>query len=227
MRAKEFILEDYADDFESAEEEKALALHDQWVETMEVLRRDCQPFLKSIDYDVGRYHLWRGDRTAFSNTVEPIVQMTTRMDRLPKDMPIQIHHLLDQYFLTKFGFKYRSQATFATHDYTEAKDYGTPYLFFPIGQFDICYSPHISDLFKYLEDSSIFMDVGNLLNHDEDEAAYQELANDLNQFKYTTQASATAAIDSRCELMIKCKSFYLINCDKFGVIPNDFDILNT
>lgn len=82
-------------------------------------------------------------------------KFSVRSDRKPRDMPKDLHNLLDKTFLEMFGWKARSEGVFVTSGATWEGEKDS--LFFPIGKFKYIWSPRINDL--YMEERTIKMDM--------------------------------------------------------------------
>lgn len=123
------------------------------------LTKDCGLFLKELEktgspipknaksIPTSLRWLLRGTM----KSVDKIKKFTPRTDRRPKDTPDKLHNLFDKEFRKRFGWAARSEGVFVTSNYKEAKSYGTPYIFFPIGRYDYIWSPKIADLYDKYE----------------------------------------------------------------------------
>ncbi|WP_198120343.1 hypothetical protein [Massilia rhizosphaerae] len=73
-----------------------------------------------------------------------------RKDRIPRNMPQEIHDRADAWFNEKFGVRYRSQALFVTSSMFIATNYATTpenvVRVIPIGPYRYCWSKKCSDL---------------------------------------------------------------------------------
>ena len=114
-----------------------------------LLKRDCAPYLKQLKGI--KNFIYRGT----NHQVERIRKFKARENRTPTDTDIRVHNMLDSIFRKKFGWKARSEGVFTSSD-TNLPDYGTTYLFFPIGQFKYLWSPKIDDLYGYLDGQDIY-----------------------------------------------------------------------
>ena len=114
-------------------------------EVMTNIERDCQPFLKQSD----RVY-YRGSNSA--NVAKMIQFVRPRSNRRPKDMPQHVHDALDKSFKKYFGWKVRSEGVFAGDRTGVIGQYGSLFLFFPIGKFKYVYSPYIKDLYMHIND---------------------------------------------------------------------------
>lgn len=75
---------------------------------------------------------------------------TPRTKRKPVDTPIEVHNVVDQWFKQHFGVKVRSVGVFVSTNKQQAASYGGPCYVFPRGQFTLIGSPHVRDLYDYL-----------------------------------------------------------------------------
>jgi len=153
-------------------------------ELLELIKRDCQPFIKSNVDGL----MFRGMR----NKGVGAFKQSVRADRKPKNMAPEIHTKIDDWFQTKFGIKARSETVFVTGDFADARSYGKVYAILPIGEFDFVWSPNVGDLF--------------LMFHNEKEA---DVPDRLEELKYQT-TDLKAAIDSYYEIMVRCKQYYAV-----------------
>jgi hypothetical protein len=105
------------------------------------LRVDCSEFINVLKKSNEK--VWRGTH----HSIGGIQKFVPRSDRKPKDTNIWVHNLLNKEFLKKFGWKVRN-GVFATSDKNEIliRNYGIPYLFFPVNGFKFVWSPDIGDL---------------------------------------------------------------------------------
>lgn len=106
--------------------------------------RDCQPYLSEQTFNV--HPLYRGIVTS---TNETMIKKRRRRDREPLSTTKEMHQVINQWFIDKFGKPYRN-GVFATPQ-PKVNLYGTKHEMFPIDQYSICWSPHVSDLFSSLE----------------------------------------------------------------------------
>lgn len=169
-------------------------------EIMDMIKKDCQPFLRSRDK--GQF-LWRGSE----KQVDSYKKLTPRTDRKPKDMFQERHEKLDKAFDKIFGWKARSQGVFCYGSPTYAESYGEPFLVFPIGKFKFLWSPTIKDL---------YVQIGELLNYKN--FSYEEIVK-----KFYQEKNLKEAIDKKSnEIIIGCKSYYLVNHEFYR--PFDLEI---
>ena len=134
------------------------------------LKENCAPWLKDPQ---ANGLLYRGTRS-------PIINMKVvkaRLDdRMPKDMPKDIHDELNYWFRKKFGWNVRN-GVFASSNIGIAKNYhheGDPYIFMPIGKYEYVWSPEVGDLFTdYYENGTLQSQ--EQLEHDYDDGYYQNV----------------------------------------------------
>ena len=77
---------------------------------------------------------------------------TTRKDRRPRDMRKHFHDVADDWFLAKFGVRYRSQAVFVSSNVDVASAYAATsnhiVRVIPLGPYRYCWSSQFSDLLE-------------------------------------------------------------------------------
>ena len=115
----------------------------------------CQPFLKDVvkkKKGKGIPIMYSGRKDSRDWFIKPV-----RKDRKPKDMPLNIHQTLDDAFNKKFGFRARSNAIFVTGSEKLTRQYGNPYIIFPVGEYKYAYNPSFKDLFINIK--------GHIRNH--------------------------------------------------------------
>lgn len=104
---------------------------------IDFIKKNCKNYLKKSKGEL----MFRGMRM-----VSPVVIKKPRKNRRPKDMDPKIHKLLDKAFKNVFGWKARSEGTFATGESMWLDRYGPTYYIFPIKIFTFLWSPYIEDL---------------------------------------------------------------------------------
>lgn len=115
-------------------------------------------------------------------------------DRQPKNIPVAAHRIIDQWFLERFGFNFRTQALFGSGSLDKAtihaEEGGEVGLIRPNADFMFCWSPHSYDLFgEYAQ-----------LKSDD------EIASLLEKLEFTTD-NLDQAIMSGHEIMLASDSF--------------------
>ena len=157
-----------------------------------LLQKDCKPYIKQIKNDL----LYRGSYKSNPG----IVKVTPRKDRRPMSIHPKVQEILDNFFNKKFGWKPRSTGVFCTGDFSQAGQYGTAaYSFWPIGPFKFLWHPEVSDLFESL------WDIQNSWGYWIDNPQILE-----NFVKGYSDKNFQKAIQSKHEIMVSCKKYYLV-----------------
>ena len=107
----------------------------------DMIEKHCQQFLKEWRHNI----LWSGRKSKAYGNFTPLSLKQIRTDRIPRDTPKKLHDVLDYYFKKKFGKKLRSETLFCTGSIETAKEFGAPYMVFPIGKYEVYWSD-INDL---------------------------------------------------------------------------------
>lgn len=118
--------------------------------------KEAESFLKENKEAILQEHfLYRGTRSHGKD----FFMKKTRLDmeRRPRDMPRRDHEIFDDYLNDKFGLKYRSFAKFATGNKKAADTYGKVFIFFPVGEYNFCFSDKVVD--PYSDIFASFMDL--------------------------------------------------------------------
>lgn len=131
----------------------------------EILDRDCAQYLKEIKYEYPL--LFRGSH----KPTKDIRKVTHRKNRNPSDTPKPLHDKLNDLFEKRFGWPVRG-GIFTVPSKSIADNYGTPFVFFPIGDYKYVYSPKIEDLFQYFDDMEVAVSFDN--DVDEEVEAYDD-----------------------------------------------------
>lgn len=110
----------------------------------ELLYERCGPFLKSINYELDNYNLFRGMSRLLPSPLylDSGIDIIPghRDDRKPKDTPTEIHNQMNDLMEQHYGRKFRN-GLFTSGDLNQALGYGTTvYRVFPIGEFEFCWS---------------------------------------------------------------------------------------
>jgi hypothetical protein len=177
-------------------------------EIIMTLHKDCKTFIESIHFG---QKVFRGSK----KRANPLLKVTPRKDRKPKDMPQDVHAALGRAFVKRFGWNPRTEGVFATGGYPQAEEYGTAYYFFPIGDFKVVYSKTVDDLLIYLENQGVIQQglIGRkfeLSKRDKDRDL-DKMANNLVKMYVQDTNTAKKAQYSYNEMMFQCKAYYLVD----------------
>lgn len=193
-------------------------------EIVEIIKRDCGQWLAAA----GRNKLYRGLK--IDKVPNVLHTFTVRQDRKPRDIDPQTSKIIDNALEKVTGIKFRSQAIFGTGDKAASNAYGVPCVIFPIGNFDYCWSPAITDAWTYFtsveHDPPIGLD--DILDDDEsfEDMLYDEWIERIYEYitsgkaKYLLNSRLPDAIKSGHELMIKCNSYYALYNNFPGTAKN-------
>ena len=162
--------------------EKSVAKFSDFDIAMEFMEKNCQPF---IDYWTKRLNpddfLYRG-----VPGVPDIFLKKVRKNRKPMNTEEEIQKIADDNFERRFGIRARSETVFCSSKIKQAKDYGQPRIIFPVGKYEVIWSPDIEDM--YLSMSS---DI-------------EEFRDQLNSY---IKGRLSDAIFSGNEIMLHCESY--------------------
>ena len=182
----------------------------------DIIKRDCQPFLREAK---GAGFLMRGIKnfeTPFTNVISAIDEKENKLswgtlnkvvDRKPRHTPDKEHTVFNAWFEKEFGWKARSDGLFTFGDLgtntTALSYYGDRHLIFPIGDFKYVWSPIVGDLYAEYP--------GDLTDHDKW----------LGAQGYTDKNLNKAIGLGHTEIMIKAEKFYAIR----AIHVDDIDLL--
>ena len=210
MRLTSYISESFMNEEEI---EKAVAL----------IKKNCKPFFKKMGPN-GEF-LYRGASvTTFGKL---LTKVKPRKDRKPRDTTPDLHDYLDELFKKYHGWKARSAGVFATPNRAMAKGFGKPYYVFPIGDFQFLYHPESEDLVEILEPLNIQLRTDAdpvarrkepYFSHtydieDEVKEAAEKEKKLIKIIKGYRKTSLSTAAQKDAELMIKCKSYYMVDTE--------------
>jgi len=170
-------------------------------ERIELIEKNCQPFLKDLKKLNNRNLLYSGRPVTIDFTKKKV-----RKNRKPKNTPEKLHQLIDDWFYDKFSIRSRSNVIFCIFHYYEAALYGEPHVIFPIGKYKAVSSPIVLDLTQFIEDTffDIMYDVKKNLYFKPGEEDI--LTSKLEQLKYTDKLKYHMN-----EIMITCKEYYILH----------------
>ena len=162
------------------------------------VKRNCQPFLSQVMTPMWRGLAWQQNKDVIFGTVE------TQGYRSPRDTPPIINTYMMSWLKEKSGIPFRQQHTlFGTGSETAARAFGIPFMAFPIGDFEYCWSPNVRDLTdqfhgmtgKSLTANQIATDVYDVMDSSD----------------YQFNVGLDQALKSYKEVMIYCKSYYIFD----------------
>lgn len=176
---------------------------------IKMLHTDCAEWFNQI----------KGDQVCYRGA-KPITgvieKRIPRKVRKPRDTPMVLHNSLDDEFKKKFGWKARSEGVFATSNMRQARGYGAPHAFFPIGKFKYIYSDQIEDLSDYFENEEVLAWVGDDDGYEFYEGGVEfgsERFNNILKRAINTYSDKrlSYALESDVEIMFYCpKGYYLV-----------------
>lgn len=123
---------------------------EEFEEIISILEDECKEFLDEVkESKVGP--IFRGAKNIDDTYTKGLGVKGSRIDRAPLDTRKNVSEILDNCFEEKFGLKLRSSGVFASKLPTVASDYGRPYLFFPIGDYEYFWNTDVKDLYGDIE----------------------------------------------------------------------------
>ena len=129
------------------------------------IEKDCKPYITEFKKSKSLRFLYRGTERRVSDY--RILKSYIKTGRKPKDTPEELHELLNDLFSDKFRWNVRDGVS--TTSGFSSGNYGTKYLFFPIGRYEYAWSPDIDDLWNEIEQESNFEELEPDLGVVEDE----------------------------------------------------------
>jgi len=169
------------------------------VEISYLIKRDCEPYLKQLNgSNFSGYSLLRSGRQDSGY----FKKVSVRVDRKPKDTPIDIHNWLDEWFYKKFGIKARSNTMFCTSSISLAGRYGSAiYYIFPMGNFEIIWSDIVNDMYTPVMNRGLDAYITYFLDH---------------YGKKYKKGDLQGALKSKSEIMLHCKEYYILDDDGYN-----------
>jgi hypothetical protein len=113
------------------------------------LKQDCGPYISILTRTDGK-PLYRGSSRTNYTQLNGLDSISPRLDRLPRNIPDDVHNTLNELFTKKFGWPYRN-GIFTTSDDIDASIYGKVRVLFPIGELKYVWHPGIGDLYKFYQ----------------------------------------------------------------------------
>jgi len=200
-------------------EGQAPGLDDDLPNLIDVIKRDCAPFLKQG----GSKPLWRGMRSQSTSTALNVqvngreiflYTKLVRQDRKPLSTSTKMHAIIDDYFYEKFGLRARTQGVFGYgqegRKYVE--EFGEPYAVFPIGDFKYVWSPKVKDL---------TYNMWSLTSEQQKAADPAFMKEYLDSKKYKTNG-LKAALKTDHEISVLCNKFYSLKAKDYDAFMKEF-----
>lgn len=221
MKSTEFLMENPMSDQEM---DDYLEYKKEMRKYANLIHKHCQPFLQQIKNPKDDI-LFRG-----MNINADFIKKNVRLsNRIPVDMPDDVHKKLNQYFTMKYGAPFRN-ALFVTGDYDIAIEYGNVYAIFPIGNFKFLWSEHVHDLLNaWNEYDNGFdpetydpTDMHDVKQKEEYKQYLKQFYTEILKAGYKTK-DLRKAIKSGHEIMLRCKSYYAVNYDIFDDVVSELN----
>lgn len=194
----------------------------QSIETaIQLIKKDCGKYLNEIKHpqDVIAY---RGIKNK-ENLI--LTKNFVRFDRKSKDTSKALSNKIDNWFKKMFNIAFRSSAIFIVGNISTAMEYGQPFIIFPIGDYDYCWSERYSDLtedfftaikqLKYFEPK----EMEYLSNYKLDNAS-QKHVNEImidGNYKFNIDLYKALTKFKQCEVMISCDNYYALACTNIEI----------
>jgi hypothetical protein len=181
---------------------------DNFTDIITILERDCKPFLDEVKSN-NIEPIFRGSQLV-NNTgyykVDGLYKKLVRQDREPRDTKGDISKVIDDCFEDKFGVRVRSKGVFTTKN--KYKTYGTPYLFFPIGEYKYYWNPLYYDLYSSIKHKDWYnpnriQKIFNYFNKG-------SLKNNIKKFIDSYQSDGLKDNEDQ-EITFICKEYYLVD----------------
>jgi hypothetical protein len=180
---------------------------DNFTDIINILERDCKPFLDEVKTNnIGP--IFRGTQLV-NNTgyykVDGLYKRQVRQDREPRDTKEDISKLIDDCFEEKFGVRVRSKGVFTTKK--KIGTYGTPYLFFPIGEYKYYWNPLYYDLYASIKNMDWYNPnrIKKIFNYFKG-----SLKNNIKKFIDSYQSDGLKDNKDQ-EITFICKEYYLVD----------------
>jgi hypothetical protein len=142
-----------------------------------------------------------------------LVRPTRLENRVPKDIPQEIHDGFNKLFTKRFGWPVRN-GVFATSDQYNAEYYGTSWCFFPIGNYKFVWASHIADLYDFYRRRTTDQFRFYLRGKYEGERLSYSLMMEVKDFlKDYSDKYLKIAIAKKKEISFNCKQYILATKD--------------
>jgi hypothetical protein len=174
---------------------------EEFKEIISILENECKQFLDEVkEGKVGP--IFRGAKNVDDTYTKGLGVKVSRIDRTPLDTRKDVSEILDNCFEEKFGLKLRSSGVFASKLPMVASDYGRPYLFFPIGDYEYFWNPDVKDLYGDIQNAHWY--------YANEEEAKQESQRDLEEIVYGYVNNQMDKIVDQ-EITFVCDKYYLVD----------------
>ena len=161
---------------------------------IEFIQSECGPYLSQTERQ-----MYRGIRPLGAD----VVVTHQQKGRSPTDTSNDIHEIVDQAFLAKFGHQFRSDVLFGTGYQANAEDYGSVLsIIIPIGNFEFLWSAKVPDMY----------DVTSTLDNAQHSMDDEEFKKGIIQFIDSSEYQMTdlnSALKSHNEIMLNCPRGYI------------------
>jgi hypothetical protein len=195
MKFKQYIKEQYEND------DIKIVDNLTFKDLAELFNKNCKPYFKDF------YPIWKGEFFLSGKKLyKEFERKKVRTDRKPKDTPLDIHKLIDNWFYKKFNIKARSNCIFASFDEVISEFYGRLYYLIPIGKYTTIASSLYTDLYSDLVEDLV---------EDPDKIFMKNAKNTLEKYiEYNLEKGEykknKKVPNKRSEYMIICKEYYII-----------------
>lgn len=185
-------------------------------QAVEVILRDCQPYLSHA-----HTLAYRGMSRRVTRENKMLQKMFTEANRPPRDTAAEIHTAVVDWFQQTFGVGFREEyALFLTGSENTADDYGVAYAVFPIGPITYSWSPKVKDLTESLAGFASSP-------HDSMDTLNQDIFDFMDDQQFVKNIGLDQAINSRKEVVFSCKEYYILDLEKMRmssrVAPDEYD----
>ncbi|MFN7156246.1 MAG: hypothetical protein ACK4OE_21455 [Acidovorax sp.] len=129
-----------------------------------------------------------------------------RKDRKPRDTPLHLHNAADEWFLSNFGVRFRSQAILLSSSQQTATAYASSpanvHRIIPIDKYQFCWSPKVTDMLQLIDATT----------------TPEKLRTALSASAYQTD-DLKSAYESKNEVMLFCENYVAIPIKLIDVAP--------
>lgn len=183
---------------------------------IETFRNDVSQYLNEMKGQ----KLWRST----NKKINGIYKLKPRLNRTPKDTPLDVHEYFDEEFKKKFGWKARSQGVFTSSSPEAFDTFGKyTYVFYPCNGYKYIWSSEVTDMTEYLDRMELIYAphqkwIENSLWYDKE---YREKITKKMMNSYTDK-NLTKSSWSSTEVMFYCPNgYYMVDGDFFREYYDD------